>query len=107
MLKLNPSLHFCSSQEFCKYDDAYLPVLVFLQNLLLNLQNILEMRNHRKILTFDETRVFVVVHTKRESNQACSLSVSLSMSKIMNFTHILLRLKCSPNMNVGNSKKRL
>lgn len=107
MLGLNPSLHMCNSQEFCKYDDAYLPVLVFLQNLFLSPQNTLEIRNHGKILTFDETRVFVVVHTKTQSNQTCSLSFSFSVFKIMNFTYILLRLKCRLSMNLGNRKKRL
>lgn len=79
---------------------------VYLQNLLLSPKNVLEMmRNHRKILTFEETRVFVVVHTKRQSNQTCSLNVSFSMPKIMNFAYILLRLKCSPTTNLGHRKK--
>lgn len=65
------------------------------------------MRNDRKILTFEEARVFVVVHTKRQSNQTCSLNVSFSMPKIMNSAYILLRLKCSLNINLGNRKKGL
>lgn len=58
-----------------------------------------------RILNFEETRVFAVMHTKRQSNQTCSLNVSFSMPKIMNFAYILLRLKYSPNMNLGNRKK--
>lgn len=42
---------------------------------LLSPKNVLEMmRNYRKTLTFEETRVFVVAHTKRQSNQTCSLN---------------------------------
>lgn len=63
-------------------------------------------KNHRKILTFEGTRVFVVVHTKRQSNQTCSLNVSFSIPKIMNFGYAALRLKHSPNTNPGNIKKK-
>jgi len=81
---------------------------VYLQNLLLSPKNVLEMmRNHRKILTFEETRVFVVVHTKRQSYQTCSLNVSFSTPKITNFVYILLRLKGSPRYEFRKPKKGL
>lgn len=64
------------------------------------------MKNHRKILTFEETSVFVVVHTKRQSNQTRNLNVSFNIPKIINFGYVPLRLKCSPNTNLGNIKKK-